>query len=127
MNEFPLIAVLLAVNHSNCAKLHERVRLQTAKPQGTSLGTVQSGLLSQVFYASGMSASVPAATRVNTNAIQQLFNRYADPTDGVILADGVGRFCDDLAVRACPFTVQPFHHVQWQCWGNQQLTRREGK
>ena len=54
----------------------------------------------QVFYASGMSASVPAASRVSTSSIQQLFNRYADPTDGVILADGVGRFCDDLGVRA---------------------------
>lgn len=54
----------------------------------------------QVFYASGMSASVPAASRVNTNSIQQLFNRYADPTDGVMLADGVGRFCDDLGVCA---------------------------
>ncbi len=53
----------------------------------------------QVFYSSGMSASVPSAPRLNTGSIQQLFNRYADPTDGVILADGVGRFCDDLKVR----------------------------
>ena len=58
------------------------------------------GSVVQVFYASGMSASAPAASRVNTNSIQQLFNRYADPTDGIILADGVGRFCDDLGVRA---------------------------
>ena len=54
----------------------------------------------QVFYSSGMSASAPSAPRLNTGSIQQLYNRYADPTDGVILADGVGRFCDDLGVRA---------------------------
>jgi len=52
-----------------------------------------------------MSASVPAASRLNNNSIQQLFTRYADPIDGVILADGVGRFCDDLGVRACLLLV----------------------
>ncbi len=69
--------------------------------RGNAVGRSLCHARSQVFYASGMSASVPAASRLNNNSIQQLFNRYADPTDGVILADGVGRFCDDLGVRAC--------------------------
>ncbi|KIY93801.1 DCN1-like protein 2 [Monoraphidium neglectum] len=64
----------------------------------------------EYFYASGLQGAVP---NVDMRAIEALFTRYkgepagqgrarvaagGDPSDGVIMAEGVGRFCDDLEV-----------------------------
>lgn len=43
------------------------------------------------FYTSGFVAC-------DTKAIDALFLKYKDPTDDLILADGMSRFCDDLEV-----------------------------
>mmetsp|Transcript_28788 Transcript_28788/g.81081 ORF Transcript_28788/g.81081 Transcript_28788/m.81081 type:complete len:248 (-) Transcript_28788:139-882(-) len=45
------------------------------------------------FYSSARSA--PAA---NISAIEDMFKRYKDPHDAIILAEGVSQFCDDLEV-----------------------------
>lgn len=47
------------------------------------------------FYSSGLQGSV---LNVDMRAIEALFARYQNGSDGVIMAEGVGRFCDDLGV-----------------------------
>ena len=35
---------------------------------------------------------------LSRDAVEQLYDRYRDQHSGAILAEGVGRFCDDLEV-----------------------------
>ncbi|KAK9918420.1 hypothetical protein WJX75_004024 [Coccomyxa subellipsoidea] len=42
---------------------------------------------------------VPAPPHTSQTALQQLFRRYQDPHSDMILAEGVGLFCEDLQVN----------------------------
>ena len=55
--------------------------------------------LVQIYYASGLQSAAPARRQVSRSAVEALFQGYADPTEGCIMAEGVGRFCEDLEVR----------------------------
>lgn len=50
------------------------------------------------FYASGLAAAGGGGHAANQRAVEDLFAKYADPSSGAILAEGVGQLCDDLGV-----------------------------
>lgn len=54
-----------------------------------------------IFFTSGMSsgaAAPPPAPSANARALEALYQRYKDPHGDMILAEGVGKFCEDLRV-----------------------------
>jgi len=54
-----------------------------------------------IFFTSSMSsgAAPPApAPSANARALEALYQRYKDPHGDMILAEGVGKFCEDLRV-----------------------------
>eukprot|EP00878_Enallax_costatus_P003752 GHUV01003968.1.p1 GENE.GHUV01003968.1~~GHUV01003968.1.p1 ORF type:complete len:254 (+),score=70.65 GHUV01003968.1:404-1165(+) len=55
--------------------------------------SVEGGI--EVFYSMGMQPT----TTVDTRSIEQLYQKYKDPHQDMILADGISRFCDDLGVE----------------------------
>lgn len=50
----------------------------------------------EVYYNSGANPGPVPAT--NARQVDELFQRYRDSVEGIIMADGVARFCDDLQV-----------------------------
>ena len=55
-----------------------------------------------IFFSSGLSSgntAVPAAPTANLRSLEALYQRYKDPHGDMILAEGVGKFCEDLRVR----------------------------
>lgn len=57
----------------------------------------------EYYYSSGIIQQQPVQPRndfASQDALLALYNRYKDEHADMILADGVGRFCDDLEARA---------------------------
>ena len=64
----------------------------------------------EIFFTSGLSsgiAAAPAAPAANMRSLEALYQRYKDPHGDMILAEGVGKFCEDLRVRRLPWLPQP--------------------
>eukprot|EP00882_Tetradesmus_deserticola_P006042 GHRQ01006360.1.p2 GENE.GHRQ01006360.1~~GHRQ01006360.1.p2 ORF type:complete len:226 (+),score=89.84 GHRQ01006360.1:293-970(+) len=55
--------------------------------------SVEGGI--EVFFSLGMQGS----SALDTHAMEQLYLKYKDPHQDMILADGISRLCDDLAVE----------------------------
>lgn len=54
------------------------------------------------FYTSGLSAMAPtrsAGPRLDKDALHRLYLRYKDPDSDQILAEGIGKLCEDLDVE----------------------------
>mmetsp|Transcript_4791 Transcript_4791/g.8693 ORF Transcript_4791/g.8693 Transcript_4791/m.8693 type:complete len:252 (-) Transcript_4791:144-899(-) len=69
----------------------ERIALDCLTASGWS---VEGGI--EYFFTNAHSkAAVPAT---NAKALEELYMRYKDPNDTMILAEGVGQFCEDLEV-----------------------------
>lgn len=66
----------------------------------------------QIYYSSGLQAAAapaPRAAQPSRSAVEKLFQKYVDPTEGCIMAEGVGSFCEDLDVG---FPLNPIKFEQ---------------
>mmetsp|Transcript_13398 Transcript_13398/g.34367 ORF Transcript_13398/g.34367 Transcript_13398/m.34367 type:complete len:252 (-) Transcript_13398:1458-2213(-) len=69
----------------------ERVALDCLAASGWAV----EGAIDYFFTNAHSQAAVPAA---NIKALDELFQKYKDPSDTMMLAEGVGQFCEDLEV-----------------------------
>ena len=78
----------------------------------------------EYYYSSGITQQQSAQSRADLasqDALLALYNRYKDEHADMILADGMGRFCEDL--QACiaairmkrPILLEPCHMCRTHC------------